>query len=299
MRRRRAVQTQLEDTMFELTSPARRNRFVWSTLLGLTPVLGSAGYAQDQSQSLPDSIAWQAGPGAAQLGSVAEIQVPAGYSFANGDDTRRLMEWMENPVNGKELGLVRPESFDWFVTFEFDDVGYVKDDDAKDLDADALLESLRQGSEEGNKERKARGWTTLDLVGWEYPPRYDSQSNNLVWACRYVSEGRPVVNYNTRRLGRSGVMHISLVVNPDKLESSVPEFEKIMAGYGFTSGNRYSEFRVGDKVARYGLAALITGGAAAVAVKSGLFKWLWKAIVGGVIVVGAAFKKFFGRAKTA
>lgn len=285
--------------MFDLTRPRIRSWIV-STLL-LVPVLVTvpAGYAQDPSPAIDESIAWQAGPSLAKLGSIAEVQLPAEYSFANGDDTRTLMERMENPVNGMELGLVRPETFEWFVTFEFEDVGYVKDDDAKDLDADALLASLRQGSERSNEERKSRGWTTLDLVGWEYPPRYDSQSNNLVWACRYVSEGRPVVNYNTRRLGRSGVMHISLVVNPDKLESSVPEFEKIMAGYAFTSGNKYSEFRVGDKVAKYGLAALITGGAAAVAVKSGMFKWLWKVIVGGLIVVGAAFKKLFGRAKTA
>lgn len=281
------------------TSTRMRAVAAWvAVLTAICTVCPPAG-AQDQTESVLDSIRWQEGPCVAKLGYVAEIQIPAGYSFADGKDTGTLMELMENPVSGTELGLIRPEGFDWFITFEFDDVGYVKDDDGKDLDASAILNSIREGSIASNQERKKRGWAPLELVGWEYPPRYDSASNNLVWAVRFVSEGEPVVNYNTRRLGRSGVMQISLVVEPDALGATVSEFDTIMSGYQFTSGNKYSEFRVGDRVAKYGLAALITGGAAAVAIKSGAFKWLWKVIVGAVVVVGAAIKKVFGRARTA
>lgn len=285
--------------MFPQWLPSRRNSIVYSALLCLVSILVSTARAQDAVESVLDSIRWQDGPSSAQLGSVAEIELPAGYSFVGADDTRTLMELMENPINGTELGLIRPEGFEWFITFEFDEIGYVKDDDAADLDADEMLKSLKQSNDAANEERKSRGWNTLDIVGWEQPPRYDSNTNNLVWAVRAVSEGEPVVNYNTRRLGRTGVMRISLVVDPETLPSAVPEFDKLMASYGFTSGNKYSEFRVGDKVAKYGLAALITGGAAAVAVKTGLFKWIWKGVVVAVVGIGAAFKKLFGRAKTA
>jgi uncharacterized membrane-anchored protein len=35
---------------------------------------------------------------------------------------------------------------------------YVKDDDKSSLDADAMMKSIRQGTEEANAERKSRGW---------------------------------------------------------------------------------------------------------------------------------------------
>ena len=60
----------------------------------------------------------------------------------------------------------------------------------------------------------------------------------------------------------------------------------------------------GDKVAEYGLTALVVGGAAAVATKVGLFKYLWKLLlVGWKLVVaalaglGAALKRLFTRGK--
>jgi len=51
----------------------------------------------------------------------------------------------------------------------------------------------------------------------------------------------------------------------------------------------------GDKVAEYGLTGLIVGGAAAVAAKAGVFKWLWKVILAGIVGIGAFFKKLFGK----
>ena len=86
--------------------------------------------------------------------------------------------------------------------FEFEDVGYVKDDEKDSLDANALLESIKQGTEAGNKERRKRGWATMTILGWETPPRYNETTHNLEWAIRGQSEGEPVINHNTRLLGR-------------------------------------------------------------------------------------------------
>jgi len=55
----------------------------------------------------------------------------------------------------------------------------------------------------------------------------------------------------------------------------------------------------GDKVAQYGLAALVVGGAAAVAVKSGIFKWLWKVILVVGVAVAAFLKSLFAGRRTA
>ncbi len=64
----------------------------------------------------------------------------------------------------------------------------------------------------------------------------------------------------------------------------------------FNSGETYAEWKPGDKVAEYGLAGLIVGGAAAAAVKTGLFKGLWKILlVGGAAILAGARKLFGGK----
>ena len=66
-------------------------------------------------------------------------------------------------------------------------------------------------------------------------------------------------------------------------------------------GNRYADFNPasGDKVASYGIAALVAGGVAA---KLGFFKGLWvlilrakKFIIIGIAAVAAWFRKLFGK----
>jgi uncharacterized membrane-anchored protein len=245
-----------------------------------------------------DKVKWQKGPSIGDLGSAAQVHVPAGYVFAGGDDTRLIMEANHNPTSGRELGYVSPAGEDWFAVFEFDDVGYVKDDEKNSLDADAMLESIKAGTEAGNKERVRRGWPTMTIIGWEQKPRYDESTHNLEWAVRAESEGAPVINYNTRLLGRGGVMEVTLVTDPATLESTLPKFKTMLAGFDFIQGQRYAEFRQGDKIAEYGLTGLIVGGTTAVLVKSGAFKWLWKAIVAIAVAISGFIKKIFSRRKT-
>ena len=147
-------------------------------------------------------VNWQKGPTVGQLGVNGQVKVPEGYIFADARDTRTIMEENKNPITNRELGFIAPADEDWFVVFEFDDVGYVKDDEKTSLDANAILESIKKGTEEGNKERVRRGWPTMTIIGWETAPRYNETTHNLEWAFRAESEGSPVINHNTRLLGR-------------------------------------------------------------------------------------------------
>ena len=246
-----------------------------------------------------EEVKFQKGPSLGELGTTAQVKVPAGYLFAGGSDTRTIMETMQNPTTGREMGFVAPAGEDWFAVFEFDAVGYVKDDEKGSLDASALLESIKAGTEAGNRERAKRGWPALTVIGWETPPRYNEETHNLEWAIRAESEGSPVVNHNTRLLGRGGVMEVTLVCDPAQLAATLPKFKTMLSGFDFVQGQKYSEFRAGDKMAAYGLTGLIAGGGVAVAAKSGLFKWLWKVIVAAVVGIGALAKKLFGRRQTA
>ncbi len=270
----------------------------------LTPAGTCPGQEATAAEDGPDGedvqmpFQWQYGPTLSQIGGLAEIEVPAGYQFADKEGTQFLMQAMENPIDGSELGIIVPtsedEASDWFVVFQFSDIGYVPDDEKDNLDADAMLEAMRRGNEAGNKERRKRGWATLDLIGWEVKPQYDAETNNLEWAVRAESNGDPVLNYNTRILGRHGVMEANLVVDPADLAATLPKFRSLLAGYTFSPGQKYAEYRQGDKIAKLGLTALVTGGAAAVALKTGLFKKFWKLIVLGFMAIGGFFKKLFG-----
>ena len=73
----------------------------------------------------------------------------------------------------------------------------------------------------------------------------------------------------------------------------------MLEGFEFKQGHRYAEFRSGDRTAAYGLTGLIVGGGTAALVKTGAFKWIWKALVAAAVGVAALLKKIFSRDKTA
>ena len=246
-----------------------------------------------------EGVNWQKGPSLGDLGTTAQVKVPEGYLFVGAKDTRIIMEANHNPITGREMGFVAPAGEDWFAVFEFDDVGYVKDDEKDSLDSDALLKSIKDGTAQGNQERIKRGWPTMTILGWETPPRYNDITHNLEWAIRAQSEGAPVVNHNTRVLGRGGVMEVTLVTDPTTLAATLPKFKAMLEGFQFKQGHKYAEFRAGDKTAAYGLTGLIVGGGTAALVKTGAFKWLWKLLAAGAAGVAALAKKLFSRNRTA
>lgn len=261
------------------------------------------GLAQQNPDALLKSIKWEIGPKLVKVGNVAQLQLPAGYQFANAADSRKLMTAMQNTLTNTEVGTVVPvEGGNWFIIFEYEPSGYVKDDDKDALDADAILASLRHGNEQANKERQRRGWDQMQLTGWKQPPFYDPQTSRLTWAllCRVKTDVS--VNYNSRLLGRGGVMSVNLVINPEALDATLPTYKKILEGYSFLPGQKYNEYREGDKLAQYGLAALITGTGIAVAAKSGWLMKLLKPLLVGIVAIGAAisgfFKKIFGGGST-
>jgi uncharacterized membrane-anchored protein len=277
----------------------RRGGFAILAVL-LLPLLRPARADQTSPAS---SIHWEDGPTVGKLGDIAQITVPEHYAFTGKEGAAKVMEITQNPASGRELGvlipLIKKGERSWFVIFEFSETGYVKDDEKDKLDSDAILKSLQDGTEEANKIRQQKGWKAYHVVGWSQPPFYNPNSHNLTWSIRGREDGAAGenVNYSVRLLGRRGTMSADLVLAPDLVPTVVPEFEKLLSGFSFTAGQKYSEFRAGDKVAEYGLTALIAGGAAAAAIKSGLLAKLWKVIVVGFVALAAAIKRFFAYLK--
>jgi uncharacterized membrane-anchored protein len=155
---------------------------------------------------------------------------------------------------------------------------------------------MKEREIKANEERRKRGFGTLEVVDWIKAPHYATDTHNLEWATRCKDDkGQFVANHNTRYLGRGGVMVVTLVDSPENLAATMPEFQKVMAGYSYTPENSYQAFKEGDKVAEYGLSALVVGGVAAAAAKSGILKSFWKLIVAGVVALGGVVKSMFGK----
>jgi uncharacterized membrane-anchored protein len=244
----------------------------------------------------PADIPWQTCPCTGDLGN-ATVQVPAGLLFTGAAGAKQFMEMNENPTSGHERGIaIYPEGdHPWYVIFQFDETGYIKDDEKDSLDADAMIASIREGTEAANEEREKRGWPTMNVDGWHRPPYYDQQSNNLTWAILGSSDDGQVVNHSVRLLGRRGVMNVDLVLDPSQIDAAMPTFAEVITGFDFKAGNRYREFTSGDRVAAYGLTALVAGGAGAALVKSGLLQKLGKFIVVIFAALAAAAKKLYDK----
>ena len=70
----------------------------------------------------------------------------------------------------------------WLVVVNYIKEGYIKDDDAKNWNADELLANLRRSTEEANKDRLARGFPEVEVLGWVETPAYDASTHRLVWS---------------------------------------------------------------------------------------------------------------------
>ncbi len=245
------------------------------------------------------ALHWVKGPASVPVQGNATLQVPEGYVFLDVANTDKFLELNQNIPGGSEV-MIAPQDLQWSAYLSFADEGYVKDDEK--IDAAELLESLKQGTEDANQERRRRGWGELHVLSWAVPPAYNATNKRLEWATVLQSDGGRSVNFSTKVLGRRGHTSVVLVSAEEDLAAARPQLEKVLAGYSFNQGERYADWVPGDKVAEYGLAALVLGGAAAIATKKGFWAVLgsfiaagWKLIAAGVVAAGAALRRFFGR----
>ena len=288
------------------------NKLVMTLLAGwlafTLPALGQAGNTSPEEMiKLAKALKYQ--QGAVDLrGGLAKVTLPPEFRLLGPDDAETVLVklWGNPPSGQKPLGMLIPTGMTpftsncWVVTISYDEDGYVKDDDASKINYDDLLKTMQKGVEENNKKRREQGYPAITLLGWATPPRYDAANHKMYWAKRVKFEGEEAetLNYNIRMLGRKGVLELNAIAQVDQLDEVQRQTPAILGMVDFKEGSRYADFdpKV-DKVAEYGLAALVVGGIAA---KAGLFKLLlvgltagWKFVVIGLAAFVGFFKKLF------
>ncbi|UTL93133.1 DUF2167 domain-containing protein [Pseudomonas fluorescens] len=222
---------------------------------------------------------------------IASLQLNNEFYYLSPADTERLLtEGWGNPPGFKTLGMIIPTAVNpladngWGVIISYKNDGHISDDDAAKIDYAELLEQMKAEDEEENKERRKQGYAGLTLLGWAEPPSYDPATHKMYWARELKAEDadQTTLNYSIRVLGREGVLELNAVAAMADLQTIKQETPKILAFTNFTDGNRYADYDAKtDKLAPYGLAALVAGGIAA---KAGLFAKIGVALL--------AFKKF-------
>jgi uncharacterized membrane-anchored protein len=245
------------------------------------------------------ALSWVKGPTTVTADGNAKLTIPEKYVYLDTSNTLKFLELQHNLGNGHEV-MVAPSDLHWQAYLEFSDEGYVKDDEK--IDAPALLRTLKENTDRANEERQRRGWSPLHVVDWAMPPVYNTTTKRLEWATILESEAGRGVNFATKILGRRGYTSVIMVTDPANLTAAESALDTVLTGYEFNPGERYADWRSGDKVAKYGLAALIVGGVAAVAAKKGLFSVLagflaagWKFLAAGVVAAIAWLRRLFAR----
>ncbi len=293
------------------------------TLLFLTGFLAATGFVRAQEDTnelariaqavqIVKNLKYQQGD-IDLRGGLAKLSVPKEFNFLGPDDAETVLVklWGNPPSEVKPLGLLIPAGMTplstncWVVTIDYDEDGYVKDNDASKINYDDLLKKMQKGIAENNKTRQAQGYPPITLVGWAAPPHYDAATHKLYWAkqLKFGDDPNDTLNYSIRMLGRKGVLELNAVAGIDQFSTIDQQTPQILGMVDFKEGSRYADFdpKV-DKVAKYGIATLVAGGALAAAAKLGLLKGLWvlilaakKFIIIGIVALVAFFKKMFKR----
>lgn len=270
---------------------------------------------KDSLAALASSLQWQTGT-ITLKGGLAKINLNDNFRFLDHENAEKVLHdiW-GNPSDPNTLGMIFPANLgpldkgSWGVIIQYEEEGYVKDDDAAKLDYTDMLKRMQQEVRDGNPEREKAGYPPVDLVGWAAPPRYDKTAHKLYWAkdVKFGDDKEDTLNYNIRVLGRRGVLVLNAVAGMNDFAVIDKQMPDVISMVDFQAGNTYADFdpKV-DKIAEYGLATLIAGGAIGAALKLGLLGSAWKFILAGIlalkkviiiaiVAIGAFFKKLFNR----
>lgn len=240
----------------------------------------------------------------------ATLKLGDDFRYLDAADAQRVLtDLWGNPPDSDVLGMLVPagaslvdENDSWVVVISHSDDGYVSDSDASTIDYTKMLKEMQDGAREANPQREKQGYPALQIVGWATPPHYDSGTNKLYWAkeISFAGAREHTLNYDIRVLGRGGYLSFNAVAGMHQLEMVKARMPHVLDMAEYDAGQRYADFdSKTDKVAAYGIGALVAG---AIAAKAGLFAKLLalliaakKFIVVGVLALAAAVRKLFAR----
>lgn len=242
---------------------------------------------------------------------MASLTIPKGYKFIGKDQARFILEELwENLPDERVLGMIVPENFqvnqlngEWAFVVSYDNIGFVKDKDADDINYEQLLQQLKTDEAATNMERERLGYNTMNIMGWAAAPYYDREKKILHWAKEFRIQGNTLntLNYEVKILGRKGLISLNAVGTMEQFPSIREQLPRIIGMVQFNEGHRYADFESGvDVVGAWNLGSLVVG---KVMTNDGILQWLlssWKYIgLGMVILAGIGWRQLKSRKDSA
>ena len=239
--------------------------------------------------------------------NLAKIKIPAGFRFLDAKQTDYVVyELWGNPkgdgTGAKLLGMIVPEKTgvmgdkSWAFVVEYDEMGFVKDDDADKIDYADLLSDMQKGETDANAERKKLGYSTVHVVGWAQKPYYDKSKKTLHWAKEIAFSGSDehTLNYNVRILGRKGVLVLNAVGDMSRLPEINQNIDAMLNSVVFAEGQKYADFNPSvDNVAAWTIGGLVAGKVLAKVGLFAVFAKFAKVIFIAIAAAGAGIVKWF------
>lgn len=227
--------------------------------------------------------------------SHSTLILPEHHVALIGKDANQAEALLGGLSNNEIEAITYREDLDNSVIFESFQDGYITIDDWGDIDSKALLASISENTEIANKERVKFGSGEIHVVGWLQEPTLDRNTNTVYWAIEASSDEGSVVNSVALRLGRTGYEKLTWVTDKALYVPFGGELETMLQAHKFNPGYTYQDYAKGDKLAGYGIAALVAATVGGKILKVGGFMLLLKKF-GGVVLaaIGALFYKFKG-----
>jgi LPXTG-motif cell wall-anchored protein len=200
-------------------------------------------------------VAWTAGPTQVRLGTIAYLQIPAGYKFTDAQGAKDELAQLRVFAPSGLLGIVEPKAGGWCIAVQFSDVGYVGGLGKVALNEADILKNALKGIQQQNVDRSNQGLAPLSGVAWESAPVLEPSKLSLEWALRADAGSEHVILYTLRLFARHGVLDLATIRHS---KSSQPDpLKEIAQGVSFQTGEAYADFAPGDKMAAINLTDLV------------------------------------------
>lgn len=253
------------------------------------------------------SLEYQQGE-VALANAIGTLKVPDSFRYLDAEQSRYVLEdlW-GNPEDSTVLGMIVPQERGvlvdnaWAFIVTYEELGYVKDDDADEIDYEELLDEMKTDAVSENEMRTSAGYAPIEIVGWASKPYYDADKKVLHWAkeIRFGDNEFNTLNYNVRILGRKGVLVLNAVSPMGELPVVQENIPPVLSSFTFADGSKYSDFDPDiDEVAAWTIGGLVAG---KVLAKTGLLALLLKnikLILLGLGAIGTGFWKWYKRKTT-
>ncbi len=237
--------------------------FKWAALLLLVTVVDRSAQAQLADQGLRQlrSLHWTQASGLQLATSHSSLRnLPNFVAVIGADATKARL--IEDGVTdtGAEAEILNTKDGKEAV-FEYNPVGFVASKDWSNVNADDMLQQVRDNTENSNGSRRLQGLAELHVTGWLQQPTLNPETHMVSWIISATrSSGDSIINAVALKLGRYGYERITLVDDAINSPSAVQNLLFIANEHQFDFGARYNEYIVGsDRSAEYGVAGLVAG----------------------------------------